>query len=126
MPEVRVCVRGTRPVPWGDNNQWEWRKALYNEARGHLSSVGSVSNETKFHVSIIFFREKTPKEPDIDNLAKPVLDTIFCSRHYQGPTPSLAGALFNVDDEQVFRLELEKRLVSTRADEGVDITVKWA
>jgi len=60
---------------------------------------------------------------DLDNLAKPMLDTLFQTRNAQVKDLSLTGALFNVDDDRVFKLILEKRLVSTGAEEGVDIKV---
>jgi hypothetical protein len=38
---------------------------------------------------------------------------------------TLTGALFAVDDDQVFKLVMEKRMVDKRSDEGADITVRW-
>jgi len=52
-----------------------------------------------------------------------MLDTLFQTRNAQVKDLSLTGALFNVDDDRVFKLILEKRLVSTGAEEGVDIKV---
>lgn len=62
---------------------------------------------------------------DLDNLAKPVLDTFFRSHYPQVKDPNLTGALFDVDDSRVFKLTLEKRLVSAVANEGVDVVVAW-
>ena len=62
---------------------------------------------------------------DLDNLAKPVLDTLFRSRNAQVKDTSLTGALFDTDDDQVFKLVLEKRLVATDNDEGIDVTITW-
>jgi hypothetical protein len=64
-------------------------------------------------------------QADLDNLAKPQLDTLFLPRNVQVRDSSLTGALFDVDDDRVFRLNMEKRLVSTPADEGVDVTISW-
>jgi hypothetical protein len=65
------------------------------------------------------------KGVDLDNLAKPVLDTIFKSRHSQVKDPYLTGALFEVDDDQVIRLRLEKGEVTYTSEEGVDVAVTW-
>lgn len=62
---------------------------------------------------------------DLDNLAKPVLDTIFLPRNVQVKDVALTGALFRCDDDRVFRLELEKQQVQYDADEGLDVHVIW-
>jgi hypothetical protein len=64
-------------------------------------------------------------DSDLDNLAKPVLDTLFLARYSQVKDPLLAGALFRVDDCVVYRLSIEKCLATSSRGEGVDITVQW-
>jgi hypothetical protein len=80
---------------------------------------------TKFTVEMIF--RMTPEDLnrpacDLDNFAKPVLDTLFTS---QNVTPSLPGVLLPVNDTWVFRLRLEKVKVPTPQEQGADITVTW-
>ena len=80
---------------------------------------------TKFIVEVIF--RMTPEDLDrpafdLDNFAKPVLDTLFTS---QNVSPGLTGVLLPVNDTWVFRLRLEKVKVTTPQEQGADITVAW-
>ena len=80
-------------------------------------------SETKFDVEVIF--RMTPEDMDrpaldLDNLVKPVLDTLFTS---QNVSPGVTGVLFPVNDTWVFRLVLEKVRVETPQEQGADITV---
>jgi len=125
MPELSIHVNGHRPVPWGCN-EWAWRAAVAREARIAGAVLAPVSQVASFSVALLFrMREERLQYADLDNLAKPVLDTLFQSRHSQVKDASLAGALFCVDDDRVFRLNLEKQLARDAADEGVDISVSW-
>jgi Holliday junction resolvase RusA-like endonuclease len=127
MPSVSFPVRGHKPIAWG-NNEWDWRRAVADQARGLRYKVDAhdVSERTSFIVEIVFLLcPHSIKEVDIDNLAKPVLDTIFKSRHPQIQDRYLTGALFDVDDDQVIRLVLEKREVTRTGEEGIDVTITW-
>ena len=80
---------------------------------------------TRFTVEVIF--RMTPEDLDrpafdLDNFAKPVLDTLFTS---QNVSPRLTGVLLPVNDTWVFRLRLEKVKVTTPEEQGADITVTW-
>ncbi len=81
-----------------------------------------MSSSARFSVDIIFFLTpgNTPGGTELDNLAKPVLDTLFRARKQQ-PT----GTLFDTHDTNVYKLTLEKRLVSTQEEEGVEVTFVW-
>jgi len=84
-----------------------------------------ISQSTRFSVEIVFLMMDSRLGPaDLDNLAKPVLDTLFRSRHPQKDR-SLTGALVDVDDDRVFKLLLEKRSVVAEGDEGIDVCVTW-
>jgi Holliday junction resolvase RusA-like endonuclease len=127
MPKIEFSAIGEKPVAWG-NNEWDWRRAVADEARTHRSEANAseVTAQTRFSVQVRFY--VTPgniKGVDLDNLAKPVLDTVFKSRHSQVKDPYLTGALFDVDDEQVYKLGLEKTNVSLAAEEGAEITIVW-
>lgn len=65
------------------------------------------------------------KKVNLDNLAKPVLDTIFRPYDIQVKDETLTGALFELDNSLVNKLRLEKRQVATYQDEGIDILVCW-
>ena len=59
-------------------------------------------------MEIIFYLKKDRLERnDLDNLAKPVLDTI-CKIRY-AKKKKLIGAIFDYDDDKVFQLILEKK-----------------
>src|SRR3954452_21481469 len=80
---------------------------------------------TKFTVGVVF--RMTPEDLarpafDLDNFAKPVLDTLFTSQNVS----KLTGVLLSeVNDTWVFRLLLEKVKVKTPQEKGADITVTW-
>ena len=125
LAQVTVSVRGEKPIPWGCN-EWDWRKSVAESARAvrPQSAQQQVSSDTRFAVEIVFLMTAAHiGRADLDNLAKPMLDTLFQTRNAQVKDLSLTGALFNVDDDRIFKLILEKRLVSTGAEEGVDIKV---
>ncbi len=127
MPSISFPVRGYKPIAWGDNER-DWRRAIADEARGLRYKVGArkISERTSFIVEILFLLcPRYIKGVDLDNLAKPVLDTIFKSRHSQVKDLYLTGALFDVDDDQVIRLVLEKREVTHTGEEGIDIAITW-
>jgi hypothetical protein len=62
---------------------------------------------------------------DLDNLAKPVLDTLFRVSYPQVRDMTLTATLFQVDDSRVCFLKLEKRLVIAPTDEGADVIISW-
>jgi Endodeoxyribonuclease RusA len=102
-----------------------WREAIRDEVRSAYprAPFPYPPLETKFDVEVTF--RMTPKDLDkpaldLDNLVKPVLDTIFTS---QNVSPEVTGVLFPVNDTWVFRLVLEKARVETPQDQGADITV---
>jgi len=127
MPDLRVAVEGMTPIPWG-SNEWAWRKAIAEQARAerlHQQIVPAVS-ATRFCVAIVFFMTAAHiQRADLDNLAKPVLDTLFLIRNAQVRDMSLTGALFDVDDARVFKLSLEKEVVPNAQHEGVQVTISW-
>jgi len=127
MPDLRVAVEGMTPIPWG-SNEWAWRKAIAEQARAerlHQQIVPAVS-ATRFCVAIVFFMTAAHiQRADLDNLAKPVLDTLFLPRNAQVHDKSLTGALFDVDDDCVFKLSLEKAVVQNAQDEGMQVMISW-
>ena len=126
--QITVSVRGMTPIPWG-GGEMPWRGKLAEEARlaRVKSNVQVISILTHFAVDIVFLmRQPRIEGADLDNLAKPILDTLFRSRNAQVKDLSLTGALFDVDDDRVFKLTLEKKLVSTSTEEGVDINISYS
>ena len=64
---------------------------------------------------------------DIDNLAKPVIDTLFKPGvPNRNQDPEVTGKVFpHADDLQVRQLNLRKTLVSSDEECGATITVCW-
>jgi Holliday junction resolvase RusA-like endonuclease len=121
---VTLRVRGVTPKVWG-SNEMEWRAALAEEAR-RLPRPADLSPTAEFRVEAIFYTMLPySRSGDLDNLAKPVLDTLFHGKHVQVADRSLAGALFDVDDGQVVDLRLRKVKVASSRKEGVDLTIEW-
>jgi hypothetical protein len=72
-----------------------------------------------------FFTPEALAQVDLDNLAKPVLDTLFLSRYPQVKDRSLTGAAFRLDDDRVYSLNLAKLPVEDESEEGVSVVVTW-
>jgi hypothetical protein len=104
-----------------------WREAIRDAVTAIYPQAPFTSTplETKFTVEVIF--RLTPEDLarpafDLDNFAKPVLDTLFTSQNVS--KSRLTGVLLpEVNDTWVFRLVLEKVRVETPEDQGADITV---
>lgn len=128
MNEANFRVRGHRPIPWGTNEE-SWRRAVADAAR-QFRDEGEVDagdvDDAQFAVDLRFrITDPDIERADLDNLAKPVLNTIFLSRDSKIADTTLTGALFPADDDRVFRLHIEKRMVSSDAEEGVDVRIIW-
>lgn len=80
---------------------------------------------TTMTVEIDFFVD-TPLV-DLDNLAKPVLDTLFepNPNDNQKKLRDVAGVLFPIPDESVTRLVLTKTVVSDPSTVGAEISATW-
>jgi Holliday junction resolvase RusA-like endonuclease len=120
---ITLSVRGVTPKVWG-NRGIEWRSAVALKARS-VPRPDDIDSSSEFRVEAVFYTLLPyGRSGDLDNLAKPVLDTLFHGSHIQGES-SLAGALFDVDDGQVTDLRLRKAIVSSPKKEGVDLTIRW-
>ena len=120
----RIRVRG-HPAVRESNS---WREAIRDAVMDTYPQAPfpSPPSGTKFTVEVIF--RMTPKDLarrfDLDNFAKPVLDTLFTSQNVS--KSRLTSVLVReVNDTWVFRLRLEKAQVETPQDQGADITVSW-
>ena len=106
-----------------------WREVIANTAqlwRDQHTVPAGVNRNTIFIVRCVFFilANGIPRA-DLDNLAKPILDTLFRVDNPQVNDMALTGAMFDVDDRGVCHLNLEKRNVGTPENEGVDIKISW-
>lgn len=125
MGEVAFEVRGVAPV-FGGSTRWLWRRRLGEAATRARDGMPDAAPAGPFELAVVFFLLPLRLEHnDLDNMAKPILDTLFWSGNVQVAEPGLTGTLFAVPDSRVFRMTVEKRSVDRAADEGVHITVRW-
>jgi len=110
-----IEVKGT-PKAWL-NDEFNWRR----EIKDVCSNFKNIKEDIKLKVEIIFYLKNTRiKRPDLDNLAKPVLDTICKINNPQTTDESLSGNLFDYDDDHVFELIVIKK---EREEEGATIKI---
>jgi Holliday junction resolvase RusA-like endonuclease len=116
----QIQVRGYPPRVKGIG----WREAIRDQVRAtYPQAPFAKPSETKFEVEVIFrmtAQDMDKPALDLDNLIKPVLDTLFTSQNVSSPVTKV---LFPVNDTWVFRLALAKIRVETPEDQGADITV---
>ena len=63
---------------------------------------------------------------DPDNLAKPLMDTLFRPAFTQAPNPAaVTSALSDSHDGMVFSLAVSKVGVSDLAEAGIDLQARW-
>jgi hypothetical protein len=121
-------VRGRPPVGGGSSARWEWRRALADRARRIRSEhrLSAVSPTATFHVDVRFLLlPRRALGADLDNLVRPVLNTLFSSRDEQTDA-TLTGTLFGAEDARIYRLAVEKHVVDDAADEGVEVVARWS
>ena len=114
---MEFVIRGI-PSPWANGEpEVRWRKAIATQVppRPEIPAGAVFEVELEFCVH----PDRLLRGNDLDNLAKPVLDTLFTqSRPSKHPT----GALFGVDDGQVVDLKLRK---TAAQEEGVRVAIRW-
>jgi hypothetical protein len=96
-----------------------------------MTSVGArlpvaVPSSASFSVALKFFVDELgPTSADLDNLAKPVLDTLFEPRPNPNAPVEISGAVFKAHDALITELTLRKQHVANPTDLGVRIVVSW-
>lgn len=122
-PPVRI--RGVTPSPWGNAEKEQyWREYIAEDVGKRVHQPLTVPDNTQFEVKIEFYfiSSRFFSSGDLDNLAKPVLDTLFRQRAASRfPT----GCLFKLDDARVTSLLLTKQVVGKEEHEGAKIRVHW-
>lgn len=108
--KINFEVKG-EPVGYSNGEKEKrWRKDIYTECENNIKTgkFKRIDKEIKLKVEIAFYltKERLLKNNDLDNLSKPVLDTICKVKSKNYPT----GALFTFDDDNVVELILHKRL----------------
>ena len=111
----------------GSSARWDWRRAIAARAREirRSEALAAVPSETAFEVEVrLFLTPRRALGADLDNLVRPVVNTLFESRDEQADR-TLTAALFSAEDARIYRLVVEKRAVEEPAEEGVDVLVRW-
>ena len=127
---ISIDIFGVTPRPWGVKMTKAWREEIKRQVDDIKIQRTIISKEHRakiYNVTIVFyFTAKNLYNCDLDNLAKPVIDTLFDTSRNQQKTKNPVKVLFTVDDAKVTRLKLEKREVSSsHKEEGCNILVTW-
>ena len=127
---ITLDIRGMTPRPFSTNGEGQWRKyiadyiaqKIENEAIPHSHLF--VRDTDHFEVSMVFHIPRNVLQgsnpPDLDNLSKPVLDTLFCDRYSRR---HIKGTLYKIDDHLVWKLSLEKRAVDSQQEAGMSLRI---
>ena len=104
-----------------------WRQYIAQVcAEAPAFSPEPISAATSFEVTLVFFLSDVRcRDTDLDNLVKPVLDTVFLIERPQTENLKLTGALIKRNDNAIRKLTLEKRVAPHPEDVGVDILIEW-
>ena len=130
MSKINLIVRSKTKVATisSKNKMWDWRKAVANEARRYRESISyTQQNDTDiFDVKIIFYLHKNCYQRcDLDNLAKPVIDTLFCTQKKPIQNSVCECTLFDVNDKGINSLCMEKKMGISEDEMGADIIISW-
>lgn len=114
------------PKPWA-TGEAEWRKLIATTCRAiRPRDDATLAGAHCFTVTLVFHLLPMRFEGcDLDNLAKPVLDTVFTIARPQTKDASLTGALVGRNDSTIHRLILEKRIAPDARQAGLDILIEW-
>jgi hypothetical protein len=123
-----IEVRNVPPTvrqPLPAAGELKWRIAIQEAVRMRYPDAPlSPEPGGKYAMHIVFRMtqaELLRPAVDLDNLAKPILDTVFTSDNVRPGMPS--GVLFRLNDTWVFQLRAEKVQVDSPEERGADITV---
>jgi hypothetical protein len=123
---IEVFVRGMPPRPCATKEE-PWRRVVADSCAKMTCDHEALSKVVAFEVTLVFFLSPARcQDTDLDNLAKPILDTIFLIDRPQTSDPTLTGALVRRNDNTIRRLTLEKRPELDTEHLGVDILVEWS
>jgi hypothetical protein len=85
-----------------------------------------VGPPTRFDLELVFYIDPLRIDRmDVDNLIRPVFDTLFVPTDPQLRLEGLTGALFELDDGLVYRLMVEKRVAGDQSEQGVEVRLTW-
>lgn len=120
MAPIIFDVSG-RPSPWANEpHESAWRQAIATRAREVVAEpYGATVRPSRV---VVEFRLTPRRKGDLDNLAKPVLDTLFRqSRISKHPV----ACIFTCDDFYLSELILRRIEVSGLEEEGATIIIEF-
>jgi Holliday junction resolvase RusA-like endonuclease len=127
---IKIKARNHLPVSGKANKERreQWRRHIIKCAAGAIDQAAKLGEYGSwlFTVDVEFFLPRETKN-DIDNLAKPIIDTLFSPGVPNGnQNREITGKVFPLaDDLQVTQLNLRKTLVQSDEECGATITVCW-
>jgi hypothetical protein len=110
--------------------EMDWRKELVEASKRAQGSPPEREEQPalRYTVELVFFVSDTSL--DLDNLTKPVLDTLFSPGpplENQEPWQEVIGQVFPAaHDSRIFELIQRKTVVSGSEKQGVKVTVSWS
>jgi predicted nuclease with RNAse H fold len=125
---LQVQLRGIQPVTWGAGDaEWKWRTALASAVRERALGESRPPRGARVNLTATFYMsEAAISASDLDNLAKPLLDTLFRPSFTQAPNPAaVTGALSDGHDGCVYSLQLHKVSVKAGDAVGIDLEATW-
>ncbi|RYD84560.1 MAG: RusA family crossover junction endodeoxyribonuclease [Verrucomicrobiaceae bacterium] len=121
MSRVSFFVRGS-PRPTITQGERTWKLLITTTAQEYRSQCQTASEDAHVTVQLVFHLSAARlRDADLDNLCKPVLDTLFTIK----ANPQ-SGALMACNDSCVDRLVLEKHLAKSQEAEGMEVLVEWS
>lgn len=127
---IKIKARNHLPVSGKASKarRKKWREHIIECASDAIVQAAKLGEygSCLFTVDLEFFLPHQTKN-DIDNLARPVIDTLFKPGVPNGnQDPEVAGKVFPLaDDLQLGQLNLRKTLVQSIEECGATITVCW-
>lgn len=120
ISNLTLVIRG-RPSPWANQPQeGVWRSQIADQVRETVPEP--FSKEIRPRKVRIEFLMIQSRRGDLDNLAKPVLDTLFRqSRKSAHPV----ACIFMCDDCHIEELTLKRTIVTDPADEGAIVSIEF-
>lgn len=132
-----IIVEG-KAAPYSTTNETEWRKKIQAATEQYLQDNPNIKKEVdRINANISFFQfsveitfvVSNPDGADIDNLSKPVIDTLFSALPNKDPGQEKrkpTGVLFSkVPDTRVYHLSAQKRSPHFNEKTQIIIGISW-
>jgi DNA-binding transcriptional regulator PaaX len=125
MRQYHLNPRGMTPSPSQGGKLRKWRLLIAREAKKKYQITEELQRQLagkRFELTITFHFLDKNLNSDLDNLVKPIMDTLFFNRYAK--LKKLTGRLFKyTNDAQVFVLFLSKDRVTNALEEGASIHI---